>query len=106
MKRLRTFIVLTALAFAVAAPAFAETPAGKDKGGEMTFEQRKENALKWVDKRIGVLQDLKNCISESKDKEDMKKCREKFKEGREGMKEKMKGKMDSGKHGGDSDGEK
>ncbi len=92
--KLKAIAALSALAFIAAAPVFAEKPAGGEKG--MTFEQKKDASIKWIDRRIGVLQDLKNCVSGARDKEDLQKCREKFKEEREGMKKDWKEKR-SGK---------
>lgn len=79
MKRLKTFVILSTLALAV--PALAETPDAKK---EMNFEQRKEAAIARLDKRIGVLQGLRGCITAATNRDDMKRCRETYGTGKKG----------------------
>lgn len=85
MKRIRSYVALSALTLILSAPAFAadQSPAAvaapaKDKQAD--FEKRKSVTLARIDKRISSLQELRGCVAAANNREDMEKCREKFKE--------------------------
>lgn len=85
MKRALLLVVLSL--FVISIPVFAEEPAGQ-KG--IDIEKKKEDVVSRIDKRIGVLQELKKCITDAATKEELKKCKESFKEERRGIWEGMR----------------
>lgn len=89
MKKMCVLVFMLMLAAMV--PALAESH------NEMTVEQKKENVISWVDRRIGLLQELKGCVQTAKTKEDIEKCREAFEAKGKADKEKMKERKQEGK---------
>ena len=82
MKKLNAIIVLSLLALAI--PAFAENP---DNRKEFTFDQKKDFIIARIDKRIAMLQELKQCVWSSRDRDGLGKCRERFREEKEMLRE-------------------
>lgn len=85
MRRAMLLVVLSL--FVISSPVFAEE-AAEQKG--IDIEKKKEDVVSRIDKRIGILQELKKCITDAATKEDLKKCRESFKEERRGIWEGMR----------------
>ena len=80
---MKSVILLAVLSlFVISFPVFAEEPA-EQKG--IDIEKKKEDVVSRIDKRIGILQELKKCITDAATKEDLKKCRESFKEEKSGI---------------------
>lgn len=71
----------------ISMPVFAAEPSQKK---EFDIEKRKEEVISRIDKRIGLLQELKKCITDAKTREELKKCRETFKEERRELWEEMR----------------
>ncbi|MEK6725547.1 MAG: hypothetical protein AABY54_03225 [Deltaproteobacteria bacterium] len=85
---MKSVILLAVLSlFVISFPVFAEEPA-EQKG--IDIEKKKEDVVSRIDKRIGILQELKKCITDAATKEDLKKCRESFKEEKSGIWKEMK----------------
>lgn len=78
----RAILLVVLALFVISIPVFAEEPA-EQKG--IDIEKKKEDVVSGIDRRIGVLQELKKCITDAATKEDLKKCRESFKEERRGI---------------------
>lgn len=85
MKKAVFLVVLSLLVISI--PLFAEETAQKK---EFDLDKKKEEISARIDKRIGVLQELKKCIADAKTKEEFKKCGETFKEERRGIWEGMR----------------
>ncbi|MBI4746551.1 MAG: hypothetical protein HY786_08440 [Deltaproteobacteria bacterium] len=85
MRRAILLVVLSL--FVISIPVFAEE-AAEQKG--IDIEKKKEDVVSRIDKRIGILQDLKKCITDAATKEELKKCRESFKEEKSGIWREMK----------------
>lgn len=69
--------------------SFAYADHHEEAAAGENFEEMKKKALEHVDKRIGMLNEMKSCISAASKKEDMKPCREKFKDEHHSMKSEM-----------------
>lgn len=85
MKRAILLAVLSALVISI--PAFAADPSQKK---EFDIEKRREEVISRIDKRIGMLQELKKCVTDAKTREELKKCRGSFKEERRELWEEMR----------------
>ncbi len=74
------FLILTLASFSV----FADPKVDKNK--EEKIEEVRSKIVENLDKRIKQLQETKTCISSAKNRDDIRKCREKNREERKAMK--------------------
>jgi hypothetical protein len=78
----RTILLAVLSLFVISVPVFAGEPA--EQNG-IDIEKKKEDVVSRIDKRIGILQELKKCIADAATKEELKKCRGSFKEEKSGI---------------------
>jgi hypothetical protein len=76
----KALISAAILAVAFAAPAFAVDGNQQPNTAGQTFEQRQARILKFLDARIGNLQEVKTCVQAAKSDDDLRVCNQKHRE--------------------------